>query len=641
MDRENYTLEANRQLSNQIHYEKLTQPIFPSTAIQITEILDSLLSQKYIDDKQYDYLQPPSDPHYRKFYLLPKIHKKEANWTIPGIQPPGRPIISDCGTESCAIAEYIDHFLFPLSVTHSSYLKDTAHFLDTLKQTQVPEGALLITLDVDGLYTNINNNDGIRAVQQAFTHHPDPSRPSEALLKLLKLSLENNDFAFNGQWYLQKFGVAMGKKFAPNYANIFMSDWETGALAKCPLLPLLYKRFLDDIFLLWVHGREAFDKFFLILQHHHPSIKLKYEISPTEVNFLDTTVFKGPTHQSTGMLDTRVYFKETDSLQLLDKCSYHPKHTFSGIIKSQILRYKRICSNERDIDTACQKLFTALKTRGYSPRFLREIKNNTLHPKPPTHTGASTRCHGPRCSICPYITPETKLVTPLGPDDPPQLPIPSVQNCNSSNGIYFLKCKDCETGYVGETNNPFRTRLLQHLSDIRTRKDTVVARHFDPHDVICNMDSLEIILLETLVPHPSGNRFADKSRRLDKERDWSLKLRTGQESGGLNHIPHPTSNPILPFVVPYSETAKLLAEQARNTFDKIKAKFPKSFPHKFVVAYSRNQNIKDTLVKAAFGPKPSLPAPTECNAPPQDLPDTQEVLLTLAKLASTAEQLPP
>lgn len=32
-----------------------------------------------------------------------------------------------------------------------------------------------------------------------------------------------------------KHGTAMGKKFAPAYANIYMADWELTALDKCPL----------------------------------------------------------------------------------------------------------------------------------------------------------------------------------------------------------------------------------------------------------------------------------------------------------------------------------------------------------------------------------------------------------------------
>ncbi|TWW78626.1 hypothetical protein D4764_11G0007470 [Takifugu flavidus] len=39
----------------------------------------------------------------------------------------------------------------------------------------------------------------------------------------------------------------MGQRFAPSYANLYMSEWEREALTKCPLLPTLYLRYLDDI----------------------------------------------------------------------------------------------------------------------------------------------------------------------------------------------------------------------------------------------------------------------------------------------------------------------------------------------------------------------------------------------------------
>ena len=50
------------------------------------------------------------------------------------------------------------------------------------------------------------------------------------MMDLLKLSLENNDFIFNDDWCLQISGTSMGKKFAPNYANILMAKWEEEAL---------------------------------------------------------------------------------------------------------------------------------------------------------------------------------------------------------------------------------------------------------------------------------------------------------------------------------------------------------------------------------------------------------------------------
>ena len=105
----------------------------------------------------------------------------------------------------------------------------------------------------------------------------------------------------------------MGKLFAPHYADIFMAHWEKGALSTCPIKPLVYLRFLDDIFIIWRGSREQFEEFLAILNNHHESIKLKAEFSDQAVNFLDTTVFKGNGFTNNHILDTQVYFKPTDT----------------------------------------------------------------------------------------------------------------------------------------------------------------------------------------------------------------------------------------------------------------------------------------------------------------------------------------
>ena len=86
---------------------------------------------------------------------------------------------------------------------------------------KVKEGAFIATIDVDSLYTNIDNTNGLEAVKQIFNKNPDPKRPDK---KLLKINLENNDFEFNSQWYLQTWGISMGKKFTPNYANLLLAE---------------------------------------------------------------------------------------------------------------------------------------------------------------------------------------------------------------------------------------------------------------------------------------------------------------------------------------------------------------------------------------------------------------------------------
>ena len=106
-------------------------------------ILLELLEKKFIIPKQYTYLLGPDVPRPRQFYLLPKIHKPLEEWSVPFQIPSGRPIVSDCGSESYRIAEYIDYFINPLSQKHASYVKDTYDFVGKLKGLELPLGAFL------------------------------------------------------------------------------------------------------------------------------------------------------------------------------------------------------------------------------------------------------------------------------------------------------------------------------------------------------------------------------------------------------------------------------------------------------------------------------------------------------------------
>ena len=129
LDREQYVKEALRQLQNTEYYQPLAAPIYLDTAAQIRGVVDSMTHNKIITPKQSKYLIGDDTPRKRLFYLLPKIHKAPDTWPTPFKIPPGRLIVSDCGSESYLIAEFLDYHLNPLSVLHKSYLKDTYDFI--------------------------------------------------------------------------------------------------------------------------------------------------------------------------------------------------------------------------------------------------------------------------------------------------------------------------------------------------------------------------------------------------------------------------------------------------------------------------------------------------------------------------------
>ena len=186
MDKTNYIAEAHRQLNNPLHYKKIEQPIFQNTAVKIDQILDDLHAKNYISNKQLLYLRSPSEPRPRRLYILPKIHKAVEKWPFKDKMPPGRPIISDCSSESYKVAEYIDHFLQDISQKHSSYVKDTSDFLSKLRNVKVKPETLLITLDVESMYTNIDNDNGLKAIKNAFLANPNPRRSDGHILDLLE-----------------------------------------------------------------------------------------------------------------------------------------------------------------------------------------------------------------------------------------------------------------------------------------------------------------------------------------------------------------------------------------------------------------------------------------------------------------------
>ena len=151
------------------------------------------------------------------------------------------------------ISQFIDYHLKPIVCTVSSYVKDTTDFLNKLaKFNRLPDNAILGTLDVTSLYTNIPHSEGIAACRFSFK---DKRIPIETII------LNTNNFTFNGRRYLQKHGTTTGTKMALSFANLFLANFEYDALRNAPYLPHTWLRFLEDIFFIWTKGSDKLKLF--------------------------------------------------------------------------------------------------------------------------------------------------------------------------------------------------------------------------------------------------------------------------------------------------------------------------------------------------------------------------------------------
>ena len=145
---------------------------------------------------------------------MPKIHKRLHN-------VPGRPVISNSGFFTENISAFLEYHLKPLSQKVKSFIKDTNDFLKKLNELRdLPDDFILCTIDVVGLYPNIPHKEGMEAIRKALD-----KRRKVLLLKK----------------------------------------------------PLVWWRYIDDIFMIWQQGEEALKEFLKIINSCHPTIKFTAE----------------------------------------------------------------------------------------------------------------------------------------------------------------------------------------------------------------------------------------------------------------------------------------------------------------------------------------------------------------------------
>ena len=256
----------------------------------------------------------------------------------------------------CTITEHIygfvDSILQPLLQKIPSYLKDTPHFIRNLSYigTLAP-GSILISMDVNSLYTNIPHADGVAACRAFLTKHNIQSDIATYTTISIDFILKHNTFAFNDKYYLQSNSTDMGTKMALAYAIIFMESVENSFLSSFPHKPTVYYRYIDDIFMIWLHGIDKFEQFFRNAKNTHPNITFTSEAS-TALPFLD--VLTKINNDNT--IYTTVYCKPTDRHSYLHYKSNHPIHLKHSIYFFKFLRYKRICSDHRDFNKCSREL---------------------------------------------------------------------------------------------------------------------------------------------------------------------------------------------------------------------------------------------------------------------------------------------
>ena len=211
------------------------------------------------------------------------------------------------------------------------------------------------------------------------------------LIELIMYTLENQQLFWNGLFYLLNKGIPTGSKHAVPLANMLLSFILIDGLNTDVRLKeifdtkiKLWKRYIDDGTGIFTGNISEFIKFYTLLQVAFRKYNLELtcetdsfiftaeglvEKATKQLTFLDIEIFK-----FNGTLHTREHRKETSANSYLLGKSAHPRHTFPGIIKSQLYRIRRLCSLETDYTIAVENL----RRRCFNSCYIKTTVNDIL-----------------------------------------------------------------------------------------------------------------------------------------------------------------------------------------------------------------------------------------------------------------------
>ena len=376
-------------------------------------------------------------------------------------------------------------------------------------------------LDVCNLFTCIPLDETIDiALDYAFQDTNKVKGLSKnQFKKLIQMATKETHFMFNNNVYDQIDGVAMGSPLAPVLANIFMRKFEENVFALYDgAKPFLYRRYVDDIFLLF-KKHEDIHPFFNFLNQQHPNIQFTMETESPDCGFpfLDVHITR---HENSFL--TRTYYKQTHTGLYTNWYSFTPRKYKLNLVKCLLFRAWQICSNrilfeddwivikhnlvknlypEQLLDAVYRNFVTDITKKEANLR-KEEEKDETLMTVPKKEVllilpflGASSskKLHKSLITLFSkaYRQVNLKIVFRttfrisslfrLKDNIPKRL---------KSLVVYRVHCTECDATYIGKTKRHMATRLKEHLDP---RKPTAVTEHLIHNNHNTTMDNIEFL----------------------------------------------------------------------------------------------------------------------------------------------------
>ena len=370
-----YRTEAAAHLNSSV-YTKLTEEQATSKMFSIRMKVRSLVPQlkgipeataqmvKYMTSRTED-----GEWHFPRFHGIPKIHKSP--WKL-------RPIIPCHSTPTTPAGKILTKLLRPATSSLLNCIQSSAELGRRMAEVRLKpnEKYFLCTGDVKAMYTNIDRNLLETCVKALCNANNYAESTIDVIIELIRLCNDSLVTEYQGEYYAQDKGLAMGLAASPDLANIFCGVFENlrskrdhNGHKRLYLKQvedndvILYVRYMDDTFAIIKAstGEEAIQKCRFI--EEFPGLETVWSYSDTACVLLDMRI-ELINHE----LVWYPYAKAMNHYERLPWGSSHPKWVKKGCFLGELSRLASISSTPVRFETAATEYVGILTARGWPIR---------------------------------------------------------------------------------------------------------------------------------------------------------------------------------------------------------------------------------------------------------------------------------
>ncbi|XP_062713674.1 uncharacterized protein LOC134290533 [Aedes albopictus] len=339
MDKNEYATKMKQLLTSDKTYVTVDKDPTSSFQTKNNSIVRRLQDLKLIDTRTAMKLRT-----YKavcpKIYGQPKAHKA-------GL--PLRPVVPCMTAPSYELSKFVGSILRK-SLTSKYNIKDSFEFCQYVNNICLPTGHILVSFDVVSLFT----------------------------------SIPKDYFSFEGAYYIQKFGTAMGNPLSPIIADLVMEDILDEAISKTSCVIPFIKKYVDDLFLVLPPDKvqDVVNTFNEVNQNIQFTLEME---EGRRLPFLDMALIR----QEDDTVKTEWYCKSIASGRFLNFHSGHPMHQKMNVAQNFVKRVM-VFSTNLDLKRKREIVHRHLKANDYPKCLINRLINRAKHQTVNNNTAMDT-----------------------------------------------------------------------------------------------------------------------------------------------------------------------------------------------------------------------------------------------------------